>query len=1054
MNIYTFFARQINKFYAFPSFSSISKMFGIFRHVKAALNASSSLSSSSSSSPSSANQSQKSDRCFSTSGLPLSPEYLSCSDSPILVDKRTHLSSPVASLIDSLQTNFTPNALSINTLKNTPIRSASTPGNLSPIVSKVKPADTEETLDNSRNLTKLKKTTTTSQPKDNNNNPKIETKTSTPNSIMARTKNLHRGPTDRRQPGIEPACFSSSSTTSSTPKRVRSKRPRKPSSYPRQKTKQTSTPPTSNIGSKNLSSAAGPGTNTMTKPKIIVKPFRNKRTQQEIYNAFRPILPKSTPIRTPIKKGTQPPQLDGPKTAPLLTTLPGKISPQRKITQFFNKRPLSSPESDSLPFHKLQKQDDNTLTPVLQQNTLTDRAFTNAQPAISLYIDHPDPHPTGFHTPGPQDRHPNKTPPRIINESTAKPSQSPPVISRRQLEMNTSYQTIDKLNISLANVYMKKATLEDNWKGKATGPSLSPNQYYHKLSLLNDKVTELVHQRQEQYAKIKSLNLTSVSPNQNEVTPHPASPPNPINITLQTPLGFNSELATSHLTLLSNSIQEGCSLPDLVTLRNPSHTPKLSSPNTEPTSSQNRTPHPGYFTKAPEAAPPSQPAHPDPNSSMNSDDNQGIELGSKNLRITYSNPTHNHLANSQVPKYFYSPIPELQSHEIFSLLEPMPGNLFEEEPHRDSTENSSANPPNAEEEDFDLYGDLPPQPPNEDQVKELQKIQAEDRARVQAAIKAKGGLFDKRPINSNRPVPKRKGVDVVQINETVKIDEINIAPAKAPRPDEKTLRRITPAELMPPPSHLPDGMESLHYVQTMSNVQQQNIHFLVLMRPSDNPRGEWIFPSKETLNEMFDKIIDDIDDDDVIKVALSCHVDPEGIATIALSTIDMPIFNQVRNGIAAYTGCTGYVFSTHNKQTFVEKNAATIYIPARHKRYLPKRFWRFFFKEYPALRSTYTVIDQITFTENDPNKPHVNRIGDTILVVGGEDFLAKLAEFDEDHIFTMNAYWRLTIKGGQRKSASGNFGQIENIAASVKRLVVQNGAKETADNSRAQSFTN
>ena len=205
---------------------------------------------------------------------------------------------------------------------------------------------------------------------------------------------------------------------------------------------------------------------------------------------------------------------------------------------------------------------------------------------------------------------------------------------------------------------------------------------------------------------------------------------------------------------------------------------------------------------------------------------------------------------------------------------------------------------------------------------------------------------------------------------------------------------------------------------------------------------------------MFDKIIDDIDDDDVIKVALSCHVDPEGIATIALSTIDMPIFNQVRNGIAAYTGCTGYVFSTHKKPTFVEKNAATIYIPARHKRYLPKRFWRFFFKEYPALRSTYTVIYQITFTENDPNKPHVNRIGDTILVVGGEDFLAKLSEFDEDHIFTMNAYWRLTIKGGQRKSLSGNSGQIENIAASVKRLGVQNGTKETADNSRAQSFTN
>ena len=312
-------------------------MFCIFRHVKAALNASASLSSSSYSS-SIANQSQKSDRCISTSGLPLSPEYLSCPESPILVDKRTHLSSPVASLIDSLQTNFTPNALTVNTPKNKPIHSASPPYNLSPIVSKGKLTDTEQTQTNSRNLAGLKKTTIPSQPKDNNNNLNFETKTSTPNSIMARTKNLHRGATDRRQPGIEPACFSSSSTNSSTPKRVQSKSPQKPSSYLRQKIKQIPTPPTPNTGSKTFSSVASPGTNnTAKKPKIIVKPFRNKRTQQEIYNAFRPILPKSTSTRTPIKRETQPPQLDGPKTAPLLTPLPGKISPQRKITQFFNK---------------------------------------------------------------------------------------------------------------------------------------------------------------------------------------------------------------------------------------------------------------------------------------------------------------------------------------------------------------------------------------------------------------------------------------------------------------------------------------------------------------------------------------------------------------------------------------------------------------------------------------------------------------------------------------------------------------------------------------------
>ena len=188
-------------------------------------------------------------------------------------------------------------------------------------------------------------------------------------------------------------------------------------------------------------------------------------------------------------------------------------------------------------------------------------------------------------------------------------------------------------------------------------------------------------------------------------------------------------------------------------------------------------------------------------------------------------------------------------------------------------------------------------------------------------------------------------------------------------------------------------------------VQRQNIHFLVFKR-STTENTPPTFPDDATLQQLLDEVVLSIDDPHVVMVALK---DDKGIATIALSTVDMPIFNQIRAGIRSYTGFSGFSFETQTKQTFMLRNTATIYVPVRQKRYIYKPLFNFLFAAYPSLASDCKVIEQVRFTDNTPERPM--RKGDTILIVGGSKFLEKLAQFDEDHVFHMNAYWNLHQRG-------------------------------------------
>ena len=186
------------------------------------------------------------------------------------------------------------------------------------------------------------------------------------------------------------------------------------------------------------------------------------------------------------------------------------------------------------------------------------------------------------------------------------------------------------------------------------------------------------------------------------------------------------------------------------------------------------------------------------------------------------------------------------------------------------------------------------------------------------------------------------------------------------------------------------------------------------MRPTDDIAA-WTFLDETTLNTVFDSVTDFIDDPDVLQTALSCSVDDQGFSSITLCTRNMEIFNLFRAGIRDYMGIPNFTLDTFSRKEFVQKKSATIYVPRRFARFGPRRLFRTLVHVYPGLAARYELFHKHEFTENLPGKP--NRIGDFILVVGGEAFLKKLALYPESYVFHINPYWRFTIRGTDRQLA-------------------------------------
>ena len=144
----------------------------------------------------------------------------------------------------------------------------------------------------------------------------------------------------------------------------------------------------------------------------------------------------------------------------------------------------------------------------------------------------------------------------------------------------------------------------------------------------------------------------------------------------------------------------------------------------------------------------------------------------------------------------------------------------------------------------------------------------------------------------------------------------------------------------------------------------------------------------------------------------------------------MEVFNLFRAGIRDYRGIPGHTVDTFSRQEFVEKKSATIYVPKRFARFGPRRLFRTLVHVYPGLAARYEIFHKQEFTENVPGKP--NRIGDYILVVGGEPFLEKLARYPEKYVFHINSYWRFTIRGGSRNPVPISADDLDHVARSME----------------------
>ena len=143
-------------------------------------------------------------------------------------------------------------------------------------------------------------------------------------------------------------------------------------------------------------------------------------------------------------------------------------------------------------------------------------------------------------------------------------------------------------------------------------------------------------------------------------------------------------------------------------------------------------------------------------------------------------------------------------------------------------------------------------------------------------------------------------------------------------------------------------------------VSRQRIEFLVIMK-KEGSSERWGFPDKPLLQRIFDFIRLTCDHDMIMDVAQWTRVDDAGIATIMLSTVNLPLMTQVRHAIRCFTQHPGYRFETYAKTSFVKKYGLTMYIPRENAALPTPRILRTLAYKYPALRCKMRIIHQTKF---------------------------------------------------------------------------------------------
>ena len=130
----------------------------------------------------------------------------------------------------------------------------------------------------------------------------------------------------------------------------------------------------------------------------------------------------------------------------------------------------------------------------------------------------------------------------------------------------------------------------------------------------------------------------------------------------------------------------------------------------------------------------------------------------------------------------------------------------------------------------------------------------------------------------------------------------------------------------------------------------QKIEFLVIMKKIGDRHSPWGFPTLETLQALLDHVRKVCDHDQIMAVALWVRVDAAQIATMMLSTVNLPLMTKVRHAIRCYDKVDQHKFETYAKISFIKKLGITMYVPANNASVKPARILRTLAFKYPALR--------------------------------------------------------------------------------------------------------
>ena len=197
---------------------------------------------------------------------------------------------------------------------------------------------------------------------------------------------------------------------------------------------------------------------------------------------------------------------------------------------------------------------------------------------------------------------------------------------------------------------------------------------------------------------------------------------------------------------------------------------------------------------------------------------------------------------------------------------------------------------------------------------------------IQACLGGSGLESNRRPEEGTATATKGQALQF--FNEKFDVDDLEEEELPPVRPNADTLRRLTTTELMPPPSEKIQKLDFEYDPDLPDFVTEQNIEFLVMARNARNPDDPWTFPKLEVLQQLFDKVRTTlVEHPQIMDVALWIRVEkPKGVATMMLSTVNLPLMNLVRHHIRLCRDFDGLAFETYNKRQFVKRFGISMYV--------------------------------------------------------------------------------------------------------------------------------